>query len=220
MAYLSGIKKNRVSQNSWILVPLLFLVFGCGEELLSPQTNQECIDKAIFGVPAESPYCLPYAVDSSYLLTQSYCSAVGRSHERRFAYDFKMPFGTEILAARAGTVVEFREHYSDDDPTGGHENMVCLEHEDGRLSLYIHMKQEGVEVELGDYVPKGGRLGWIGTSGTGFSHLHFQVCEGAGKCTYPDQEFTMPVNFSSIEGILDSRGGLVEGKYYKAKPCE
>lgn len=214
------IRKNWVLGNGWILLVLLLLLFQCDEEELSPQTRKECLEIASFGIPAESPYCLPYAADSSYLITQSYCSAIGRSHESRFAYDFKMPFGTQILAARGGTVVEFREHFSDDDPTGGHENMVCLEHEDGRLSLYIHMKYQGVDVELGDFVPKGGHLGWVGTSGTGFSHLHFQVCEGSGRCSFPDNEYTMPVNFSNADGVFDLNGGLMEGEFYMALACK
>jgi murein DD-endopeptidase MepM/ murein hydrolase activator NlpD len=82
------------------------------------------------------------------------------------------------------------------------------------------MKYQGVDVELGDYVPKGGHLGWIGSSGTGFPHLHFQICEGAGRCSGPDNEFTMPVNFSNTDGVLNINGGLIEGEYYKAKACE
>jgi murein DD-endopeptidase MepM/ murein hydrolase activator NlpD len=81
------------------------------------------------------------------------------------------------------------------------------------------MKQEGVDVELGDFVEKGGHLGWIGTSGTGFPHLHFQICERSGMCSYPDREFTMPVNFSNAHGELDAAGGLVQGIYYTALPC-
>ena len=72
-----------------------------------------------------------------------------------------MPFGTEILNARAGTVVELREHFSDQDTMGGHENVVILRHSDQTLGLYIHMMQDGVLVEMGDYVPKGALLGWI-----------------------------------------------------------
>ena len=205
----------------WIFI-LLFSLLACNEskDPLSPQTRQECLDKAIFGDPKDSPYCLPYAVDSSYLLTQSYCSPFPGSHEKRFCYDFKMPFGTEILAARAGEVVELREHFSDADSQGGRENMVCLRHDDETLSLYIHMMQNGVDVQMGDFVEKGALLGWIGTSGTGFAHLHFQICERSGICSYPDKEFTMPMNFSNCAGKHDERGGLFTGEFYLAKPCD
>lgn len=212
--------KKRAFQFICILFLILLLPLGCNndEEVLSPQTQQECLDNAFFGDPSESPWYLPFAIDSSYLLTQSYCSGTGHSHESRFAYDFQMPFGTEILAARAGTVVELREYFSDKEPRGGHENMVCLKHEDETISLYIHMKYHGVDVELGDFVPRGGLLGWIGTSGTSFAHLHFQICERPGMCSYPDKEFTMPVNFRNAEGMHDERGGLLMGEYYKALP--
>jgi hypothetical protein len=195
---------------------------GCGKDKieLSPQSQKECLELAIFEDPSNSPYCLPFAADSSYLMTQSYCSGSSRSHNSRFAYDFKMPFGTEIIAARAGEVVEYRENFSDSNTLGGQENMVSLQHNDGTISLYIHMMQNGVDVELGEYVPKGGHLGWIGSSGTGFPHLHFQICERSGRCSWPDQEFTLPVNFRNAEGELDSIGGLKEGVVYKAGPCE
>jgi hypothetical protein len=104
---------NNFNIRSGILYVALFftmLCIRCGKDKveLSPQTHKECLLIATFENPNTSPYCLPYVMDSSYLLTQSYCSGSQRSHNSRFAYDFKMPFGTEIIAARAGEVVEYR----------------------------------------------------------------------------------------------------------------
>ena len=141
------------------------------------------------------------------------------SHAGRFAYDFDMPMGTEVLAARAGEVVELREHWSDDDTQGGHENVVILRHSDDTLSLYIHMRQEGVLPELGDYVPLGGLLGWSGRSGTFAPHIHFQVCLRGGRCSTGTDEVTLPVNFSNAVGPLDTVGGLIAGEVYLASGC-
>jgi murein DD-endopeptidase MepM/ murein hydrolase activator NlpD len=127
--------------------------------------------------------------------------------------------GTEVLAARAGEVVELREHWSDDDTQGGHENVVILRHSDQALSLYIHMRQNGVAVELGDYVSQGGLLGWSGRSGTFEPHIHFQVCLRGGQCSTGTNEVTLPVNFSNTDGALDTLGGLVEGERYGASAC-
>jgi hypothetical protein len=225
MQYLKVISAGMRKWKKYHLITWFLLVFGfqaCNDNTdpRSPQTRQECLDKAYFGNPEDSPFCLPFAVDSSYLLTQSYCSPFPGSHEKRFCYDFQMPFGTEVLAARAGEVVELREHFSDADSQGGHENMVCLRHDDATLSLYIHMMRNGVDVEMGDYVERGALLGWIGTSGTGFAHLHFQICERSGMCTYPDREFTIPMNFSNSVGKLDERGGLIAGEFYLATTCD
>jgi murein DD-endopeptidase MepM/ murein hydrolase activator NlpD len=70
---------------------------------------------------------------------------------------------------------------------------------------------------MGDFVEKGELLGWIGASGTGFAHLHFQVCLRSGMCSYPLQEFTIPVNFNNADGQHDERGGLIHGIFYCAK---
>jgi len=126
--------------------------------------------------------------------------------------------GTEIIAARAGVVVELREHWLDTDTQGGHENMVALQHDDESLSLYIHMMKDGVLVEMGDTVPRGGLIGWMGSSGTGFSHLHFMICLRGGLCSSP-REITLPISYRNAIGPLDSIGGLVEGEEYLAGAC-
>ena len=126
--------------------------------------------------------------------------------------------GAEVLAARGGEVVELREHWSDTDTQGGHENVVILRHDDATLSLYIHMRQNGVLPELGDYIPSGGLLGWSGSSGTGFPHIHFQVCLRGGMCS-TGNEVTLPVNFRNARGPLDPLGGLVSGGVYSAGAC-
>jgi murein DD-endopeptidase MepM/ murein hydrolase activator NlpD len=187
-----------------------------------PGTRQECLDAAAFGDPSSSPYCLPYEVGNSYLLGQSYCSPPPGSHEKRFAYDFMLPMGTEIIAARAGEVVELREHYEDNDSIGSHSNMVCLRHDDESISLYLHMKHEGIDVEMGEIIPKGGHLGWSGNAGDthGTPHLHFQVCLKSGMCSYVTGEYTLPINFSNADGVLDEAGGLILGESYTALPCE
>ena len=182
-----------------LLLLILFVVVVCEkEEFDPPPTNrQECFEVAIFGDHQLSPYCLPYNEGSEYILNQSYCSPPPGSHQTRFAYDFLMPMGTEIIAVRKGEVVELREHYQDNDSTASHTNMVCLRHEDETISLYLHMQHEGVDVELGDVIPKGGHLGWSGNSGDthGTPHLHFQVCLKSGMCSSETGEYTVPINF-------------------------
>ena len=192
-----------------------------GPQSVAPATQQQCLAQAVFDDPAESPYCLPWNEDEAYEVSQSYCSPSGWSHHIRHAYDFLMPAGTEVRAARAGVVVELREHWPDEDRTGGHENMVSLRHEDETISLYLHMEQDGVVVEMGDWVPRGGLLGYSGSSGDtqGIAHLHFQVCLRSGMCSWKTGEYTVPVSFSNAEGVLDSRGGLAVGEEYTSSAC-
>jgi murein DD-endopeptidase MepM/ murein hydrolase activator NlpD len=88
-----------------------------------------------------------------------------------------MPMGSEVLAVRAGEVVELREHWSDE-----------------TLSPYIHTRQDGVLVEMGDYVAQGDLLGWSGSSGTVAPHIHFQACLRGGQGSTGINEVTLPVN--------------------------
>ena len=164
-----------------------------------------------FGDPAESPYCLPYPEGESYYINNSYSTR--GAHIGRFAYDFAMPFGSEIAAARAGTVTESRDQYSDDEAVGGHENGVFVVHDDGTMAAYLHMSEEGVLVDVGDEVKPGDVIGLVGTSGTSPNnpHLHFEVFEGQGEGSQWYK--TLPVNFRNAKGALDERGGLAESDY-------
>jgi len=45
---------------------------SCGGSPVLP-TQPACLDRAVFGVPAESPYVLPYPVGEAYTILQAYC---------------------------------------------------------------------------------------------------------------------------------------------------
>jgi murein DD-endopeptidase MepM/ murein hydrolase activator NlpD len=179
------------------------------------ERNAACVERARFGHPAESQYVLPYPVGVQYELSQSYCFAAG-GHRNQLAYDFSTPVGSEVVAARAGTVQEVIE----DQPDSGTEtdpnvhNRVLIQHDDGTVAFYAHLLQNGVLVEAGQRVEAGQLLGYNGNSGNtgGFPHLHFGVYQ-----SWPPQEGNdVPVNFSNALGPLDERGGLYRGVVYKA----
>lgn len=201
-------------------------VVGCAgatapEAPEAPRTQAECLAAATFEEPAASPYCLPWAAGETYAVGQSYCSPPPGSHQIRFAYDFLMPEGTEILNVRSGEVVELREQFLDDNRTGGQENMVSLRHEDETISIYMHLRHQGVAVQMGDRVPQGALIGWSGATGdpAGVPHLHFQVCLRSGLCSYKTQEITLPVNFHNAQGVHTPAGGLALGESYTASVC-
>jgi len=183
-----------------------------------PQTQAACLSGAVFDQAADSPYVLPWAEGQSFLVGQGYCTTPPRSHHLRYAYDFLMPEGTEIRNVRAGLVVELREHYADDDRVGGHENMLSLRHDDETISIYMHLRHQGVAVDMGQYVPQGALLGWSGATGdpAGIPHLHFQICLRSGMCSYTTQEITLPVSFRNALGVFGPTGGLIEGEAYAA----
>jgi len=174
--------------------------------------HSACMRRVVFHDPAESEYVLPFPVGERYVVRQSYCFERG-GHSIQLAYDFAMPIGADVVAARAGEVVETFE----DAPNGqtGPNNYVFILHDDGTVAMYAHLTQHGVDVEVGQRVAAGQRIGTSGSSGLGLEntpHLHFGVYRSWPNADGDD----VAVNFSNADGPLDMLGGLVMGASYEA----
>ena len=82
-----------------------------------------------------SLYILPYPRGTAFRVGQGNCS--DGSHARgtavQFAYDFLMPIGQAIVAARGGEILLVEERFSDGNRTPGHENYVDILHDDGTI---------------------------------------------------------------------------------------
>lgn len=196
------------------LVALVMLgAGGCGSE--SSDALLPDLEFMQFPDPASSPYCLPYPIGETAVVSQAWGDS--GTHRGRFAIDFSMPFGSQITAARSGVVTEIRDQYRDDDRTGGHENGVFVLHDDATMALYLHMSEDGVLVAVGDEVTTGQVIGLVGTTGTSVPHLHFEVFEGQGEGTQWYR--TLPVSFANAESPLDPWGGL-RGTRYESLPCD
>lgn len=135
----------------------------------------------------------------------------GGSHNgsQAFAFDFSLPAGTTIRAARGGTVEWLQEGqsatFNPNAPTGpGNQpfaggslqnwgNAVRIRHRGGLTSWYFHIQQNGVLVNVGDTVTTGQAIATSG--GTGRSsgpHLHFQV-----QANSADWGQSVPITFAS-----------------------
>lgn len=112
---------------------------------------------------------LPQAVlSSAYGMRRSPIDNHDRFHH---GIDLAAPPGTEVLAARSGTVVELRE-----DPVLG--LMVVLQHEGPWRTVYGHLSR--ALVELNQRVLSGTILGAVGSTGQSTGpHLHFEIRMGA-----------------------------------------
>lgn len=96
-----------------------------------------------------------------------------------------MERGVDVIAAAPGIVLGVRDGMRDviytpalAEAITGREcgNGVVLEHGDGWVTQYCHLKQGSVSVTQGQRVAAGDRLGQIGLSGrTEFPHLHLSV---------------------------------------------
>jgi len=90
--------------------------------------------------------------------------------------DIAAPIGTEILASRAGTILN--TGYND-----VYGNFITIKHEENYETVYCHLKK--IFVELNQEVQSGMIIGTVGTTGmsTG-SHLHFEIL-GRGQAKDP-----------------------------------
>lgn len=138
-------------------------------------------------------YRYPWKGGVSFNVGQGTNNATG-SHNgsQAWAYDFGLPAGTEIRAARAGTVEWLQENLTatfNPNQANGPGNMpfpngslqnwgnaMRLRHAGGFTSWYFHIQANGVLVNVGDQVTQGQVIARSGNTGrSGGAHLHFQV---------------------------------------------
>jgi murein DD-endopeptidase MepM/ murein hydrolase activator NlpD len=158
-------------------------------------------------------YSLPFPAGMSCPVSQGFHGKYSHTGGDCYSIDFKMPEGTPVCAARDGVVVGIKE---DSDIGGGDKkyewdaNYILIKHSDGTLGHYVHLKKNGVLVNLGDKVKVGQ---WIGLSGsTGFStgpHLHFAVF----KAMNGKQRETFPIKYRTTPVLAEV---LSEGHSYRA----
>lgn len=122
-------------------------------------------------------YDLPFQKGKSFKLFQGYNGSF--SHRQENALDFSMPEGTEVLAAREGTVVAIVQHNTESclkEECKKYNNYITVMHPDGTFGHYVHIKYNGAKAKLGDVVKKGDVIAYSGNVGwSSGPHLHF-VC--------------------------------------------
>lgn len=147
---------------------------------------------AQFPLAEDSPYLLPWPTGISYFCVQGVRGVVSHRGRSRFAYDFYMPVGSDICAARSGKVVRVVQEH-DGNGRNWPNNLVLVEHEDGTRACYAHIKKEGSYVEEGQQVQQGERIAASGNVGNSMMpHLHFHV-------THPEKGETIPITFADVD---------------------
>ncbi|NIP24486.1 MAG: peptidoglycan DD-metalloendopeptidase family protein [Phycisphaerae bacterium] len=212
--YIIANKTINLPLSSMMAIFILVVLVGCRDT--KPKLIP-CMERALFRDPAESTYVLPFPVGKSYRLIQGYCYPYG-GHRNQLAYDFGMPIGDDVVAARAGVVRKVRDDVADDgsESDAGRHNHILIQHEDGTVAFYGHLKQGGITVKIGDRVAAGQRIAASGNSGNtkGEPHLHFGVYQA-----WPAVEgFDVGVNFRNARGPLTDSGGLQAGNVFEALP--
>lgn len=107
-------------------------------------------------------------------------SPFGGGKEFHTGMDFAAAANTPILAADDGVVI-FAGY------TNGYGNLIKIDHGDGVMTYYAHIKSNTFKVNKGTVVKAGQHIAGVGTTGpsTG-NHLHFEVRVN-GKHTDPKQ---------------------------------
>jgi murein DD-endopeptidase MepM/ murein hydrolase activator NlpD len=167
-------------------------------------------------------YRLPFELQEPRLCVQAVGGTYSHDDAANFhSFDFTMPEGTPILAAREGVVARIRDGSKmggADESMRGRENEVLVLHADGTFALYLHLSA-GVAVREDQKVARGQLIGRSGNSGISTGpHLHFAVMRVVREA----EPETVPILF----GVGSPKGFVPEtGKFYGSTakdfaPCE
>jgi murein DD-endopeptidase MepM/ murein hydrolase activator NlpD len=161
----------------------------------------------------DSRYLLPWSASHRFAVLQAAGGTLSHFGKARFAFDFRMPSDTLVVAARGGTVVRAIDHFR----KGGLEerlkkraNAVFVLHEDGTIARYLHLRPGGALVEPGESLRAGEPIGRSGNTGYSQSpHLHFDVFAVDDELGWQ----TVPVRFAdgTAQGLVPTPGALLYG---------
>ncbi len=155
-------------------------------------------------------YRMPFGGTESRRLTQGANGPYTHQGSAAWSFDFGLPIGTPILAARAGRVVEKTDGYTNSGISPeflDRANAVTVLHDDGTFATYAHL-DPGAGVREGMWMSVGEVLGFSGN--TGYStgpHLHFSVW----KATWAGGQ-TLPIRFhdGTPQGFPPRQGASYE----------
>lgn len=138
-------------------------------------------------------YLLPYGAGEKYKCNGAFGDNDHKTATKNFhSADLLLPLGTEIRAARSGTVIDIVRTFPQNDPDPANPglflrrdektaNLIQILHEDETYGYYIHLKENGIAsgVNIGSKIAAGSLLGYVGVTGNSNGpHLHFSVING------------------------------------------
>jgi murein DD-endopeptidase MepM/ murein hydrolase activator NlpD len=163
-----------------------------------------------------------------------------KSNFMRYAYDFVIldsnnnqfknkgeinsdyfGFENSIYAVADGKIIYAADGHKDDknfdipklkeNPLELYGNCIAIEHQDGSVSIYGHLKENSLKYKKGDLVKSGQEIAQIGVSGSSFfPHLHFEM-----RTDITNAAEGLPSYFSNINLVIGNtyqklKSGLAE----------
>src|SRR5262249_9676996 len=121
----------------------------------------------------KSPYLLPWPGGLTWTCTQGNWGVLTHRKHDVYHFDFPMPIGSPVCAARDGVVeTVIDEHDGNENPLLGGDvsdvpgNGIFIRHADGTVAVYWHIRKEssrvrkGQRVKQGDVIAESGNVGF------------------------------------------------------------
>ena len=151
---------------------------------------------------------LPFRAGFNAQVTQGFFGAFSHQEKTMYAVDFDCNQGEPVVATKDGIVRQVRKASSTgcaNESCANQANFVIVDHGDGTLSEYYHLKHWGALVKRGQQICAGQVLGLCGSTGwsTG-SHLHYSLLDLTNR--------SVPVRF--VEATDPGIGFAVPDTHY------
>ena len=147
-------------------------------------------------------YKPPWPLDVEYGTVQGNGPDYSHNGNQLYAFDFGVPEGGDLVAARGGLVGDVVENLSKNynpcvnKKNDGPANYVRIDQEDGTFGYYAHLKKDTVPLTVGDRVERGDAVGEAGNTGRSCGpHLHFQSSVTSASSYYGQ---TLRIRFNAL----------------------
>ena len=169
----------------WVVVGLLAMPAGVGGCVTVAGRRSAGADAGAVCAGYQPRLTLPFPSTEAHLVIQGNHGAFSHTGRYEYAWDFRMPESSPVLAAAPGVVVEVVDDFvggGADHRLDDRANRVIVDHGDARFGVYQHLRLGGARVKEGQTVARGDEVGRSGNSGFSTEpHLHFAIVDSRNR---------------------------------------
>jgi len=154
-------------------------------------------------------YAIPFLKNKEYKIIQAYSGDFTHNTTlSRYTLDFKMNIGDTVVSARDGIVIKVIDKHNKQGITKDfrpYANYIVVYHKDNTVAQYVHLKQNGSLVKVGDSVKVNQPIALSGFTGWATTpHLHFGVFK-----TVDTKLVSIPIILDSVNAITLKKGAII-----------